>query len=237
MTVGPLIDPASVAVELLLVGVELLGQISLVASAGQERIAGTAPIVELVAAVIEIVRIAEETSVGGGHGFEAADHHGPALGGRFQAPFMDERLGHPGGVDVEPVEPRFEDIEGGVGGVDFDALILDKGADPQVSPPLENVDLDVLLALLGQDGELKARVLVEAKVVATAEMDLGPAPLGSHLVSLDEGQVDLAFFVAQVGGPLDVNVAVDVAEPGEAVGIEGLFLAGQPERNGNDECR
>jgi hypothetical protein len=199
------------------------------------RVPRTVPVVENVVTRVEVLRIPEKTAFGNRRGLLVPDERRPVLGGRLQAAFMDEDSGLAARRHIEAVQALFEDVERRVGGMDRHAFIDGEMAHSEVGASLEDMDLEALVPLLGELGEFHFGVGVEAKVVPAAEVDLGLAVLGPHLIALDEGQVDLALLIAQVGGPLDVDGAVDVAQPGETVGVIAFVLGQKAEGDGNDE--
>jgi hypothetical protein len=235
VAIRPFVDPLAVLVKLLFVIAHVGREVLPLAPFGQLDVAAAVPIVERVAAGKVIFRIAEKPAVGGGHGLLCLEEHGALLGRRFQTSFTDEDLGLPFGLDLEPVQAFLEDVERRIGGVDLDALIEGELAHPEIDAALRQVDLDALLPFRGQDGEFDLGVVVEAEIVPVPEMDLGLADLGPHLVSLDQGEVDLSLFESLVGGPLDVDRAVDKIQAGKAVRVESLVLGLEAEGDKNDE--
>jgi len=225
----------SVLVELLLVLLHLGGEVLLLAPRGELLVPAAVPVVEGVAAGVPIGGIAEQTAVDGRHGLLIPDEDGAVLGRGLQAPLAGRRLGFSGGVDVEAVEALLENIERRVGGMDLDALVQGEMAHPEIGAAFREVDLDALLPFRGQEDEFDLGVVIEAEIVPSAEVDLGLAALRSDLVSLNEGQVDLPLFVAQVRRPLDIDRPADIAEAGEAVGVISFVLGHEAEGDRNDE--
>ncbi len=157
--------------------------------------------------------------------------------------------------DVDAVDAAVEDVEGGVGGVELDALFLLQGADDEVDVTRPDADAGDVVVLLGQVEDVDLGVVVEPDVVALAEVDLGPAVGGADPVAFADGHVERAFLVAEVGSPLDEGLALDETQAGDGfVGIfrvldllsglraRGLSLLGvgasrnQEERSRDDEC-
>jgi hypothetical protein len=177
----------AVLVELFFIFFEVGGEVLPFAPLGELGVPGTVPVVETVLAGIEIFRVAGETAVGCRQAFLFVDHHRTVLAGRLQAALADEDLGFPVQFHVEPVEPFFENVERRVGGMDFDALVSGEITHPEIGASFGNMELDALVPFLGKDREFHLGVIGEAEVVAAAEMDLGLAGFGPHLVALDEG--------------------------------------------------
>jgi hypothetical protein len=224
VAVGPLVDPGAVLVELFLVLLDPGGEVLPFAPLGELGVAAAVPVVERVGRGVTVFGVVEEPALGGGQGLPVADEDRAVFRRGFQAALTDEDDGLPAGPDIEPVEARGEDVEGRVGGMELDALLLGEIAHPEIGAAARQDELDALLPFPGQDGELDLGVVVEAEIVAAAEVDLGLAALGPDAVSLDEGEIDLSLLVAQTRGPLDVDRAVDIAQTGIAVGIITFIL-------------
>jgi hypothetical protein len=214
----------AVPVELFFIFFEIGRQVLPFAPLGELGVPGTVPVVEAVGTGIGIFRVAGETAVRDRQGLLLPDHDRAVLAGRLQAALADENLGFPVQFHVEPVEPFFENIERCVWGMDFDALVSGEIAHPEVGASFGDMDLDALVPFLGKDREFHLGVVGEAEVVAAAEVDLGLAGFGPHLVALDKGEIHFALFIAQVGRPLDKDRAVDVAQAGITVGVESFVL-------------
>jgi hypothetical protein len=225
----------AVLVEFFFIFSEVGGEVLPFASLGQLGIPGAVPAVEVVVGGIGGFRIAGETAVGGRQAFLFTDHHRTVHAGRLEAPFADEDLGFPVESHVESIEPFFENVERRVGSMDFDTLVGSEIAHAEVGAAFIEMDLDVLVSFLRQDGKFHLGVIGEAEVVAAAEVDLSLAVLGSHFVALDEGEVHLPLLVAQVRCPLNKDRAVDVAQAGKAVGVEAFVLGHEAEGDRNDD--
>jgi hypothetical protein len=226
----------AVLFELLLVFLDLGREVALAALRHEQRVPRAVPGVETVLAGVVVFRIAEEPPVDGRDGLAFADEDRAGLDGGLETALTREGPGLAVGPDVDTVEPLLEDIERRIGSVDLDALVDGESAHPEVDAAFGEMEADALVPLGGQEGELDLGVIVEAEVVPLAEMDLGLAALGPHLVALDQGEIDLALLVAQVRRPLDVNGPVDVAQAGETVGEKAFILGLQAEGDRNDEC-
>jgi hypothetical protein len=235
VAIATLVDPSAVLVELLLVLLDLGREILPRAPGREQAVPRVVPILERVAAAGVVSGIVEELPGGGGHGFTRPDEDGAVLRGGLEAALADHGLGLLIEYDLEAVEPLLEDVKRGVGRMDLDALVRDKLAHPEIRAPLDEMEADALVALRRQDGEFDLGVGVETEIVPAPEMDLGLAALGPHRVALDQGEIDLALFVSQVRRPLDIDGAVDIAQAGEAVGIEPFVLGPEAEGDGDDD--
>jgi hypothetical protein len=111
--------------------------------------------------------------------------------------------------------------------MNFDAFLDLEPAHPEVDAPLEDMELDPVVSFPGQQGEFDLGVLADTEKVPMAEMDFGLTDLRPDLVSLDQGQVDLSLFVAEVRGSLDENVAADVIQAGETRGVVTFGILGR----------
>jgi hypothetical protein len=236
VAVGPFVDPVAVLVELFFVFSDFRGEVLPFAPGRKLGVAAAVPFVERVVAGIAVFRLAEEPAVGGRHGLLGLDEDGAFFGRGLEAAFTNENLGLSLEPDIEPVQPFLENVKRGVGGVDLDALFRGQGAHPEIGAAFREMDIDALIAFRGQDGEFDFSVVAETEIVAAAEMDLSLTALGPHLVSLNEGKIDLSLFIAQVRCPLDTDRAVDVAQAGKTVRIIPLVLGREAQGDRNDEC-
>jgi hypothetical protein len=222
VSIGLFIRPVTVLVELLFVVFKLGWQVAGGSPLGEQGVPRCVPLVERVGAGVIVDGVADEPSICGSKSLPAADDDRARLSGGLEAAFKDDELGLTVNADIKPVESFFEDIAGRVGSVDFDRLVAGERADPQVSAPFENVDLDPVIPFNGQQGEFNLGVVIEPQVVPAAEVDFGLSHARPKLVSADQGQVDFGLFRAEVRGPLDEDIPADIGQAGEARGIIAL---------------
>jgi hypothetical protein len=220
--IGLFVGPVAVLVELLFIVSEVGWQVAGGAPLGKQGVPGRVPLVERVRARVVVVGIADEPSVRGDERLPAANDDRALLSGGLEAAFKDDELGLTVDAHVEPVEAFLQDVAGRVGSMDLDRLVAGERADPQISAPFENMDLDPLIPLNGQEGEFNLGVVIEPQVVPAAEVDFGLSHACPELVSADQGQVDLGLFGAGVRGPLDEDVPADIGQAGKARGIIAL---------------
>jgi hypothetical protein len=235
VSVRPFIDPGSAPAEFILVIGEIGGKVPGVAPLCEEVVPGLVPLAELVDSSVEIGRLGEKPPVDRGDLFLGPDEEGPFLSGRFGGTFDDEELGLTIRPDIDSEKPFFQKIKRGVRGVDFDFLFVGERAHPQIDVAVEEMELDPVVALAGQQGEFHLGVLADPEEVLAAEMDLGLSDLRADLVSLDEGEIELSFFISEVRGPLDEDIAADIVQPGETVGIITVVILGCARGRDNEE--
>jgi hypothetical protein len=227
------IDPVAAPVEFLLVVVEIGREVPGIAPLGEKVVPGSVPLVEFVGTHQEPVRLPGEAAVDRGDLFLRPDEEGSFLSGRFGGSLEDEKLGFLPRPDVDPVEPHVEEIKRGVGSVNFDAFFDLEPVHPEVNASLEDMKLDPVVTFSGQQGEFDLGILADTEKVPVAEMNLGLADLRPDLVSLDQSQVDLSLFIAEVRGSLDENIATDVIQAGETRGVVAFGILGRAP--GHDE--
>jgi hypothetical protein len=229
----------AVLVELLFVVAEIGGQMPGRAPLGEQGVPGLVPLVESVGTGIVFAGVADKTAVRGDERLPAMNDDGAFLSGGLQAAFEGDDLGLFVGAHVEPVEAFLQDVRGRVGSMDLDRLIASERADPEVGAPFENMKLDPVIPLDGQEGKFHLGVVVQPEVIPAAEMDFGLTGPGPELVPQDQGQVHLGLLRAEVRGPLDEDVAAHISDAGEARGIVAVRrrvrLGAQAKRNGNEE--
>jgi hypothetical protein len=219
VAVGLLVGPAAVLIEFLLILVEVGRKAAGRAPLGEQRVPRLVPLVEGVGAGIGLSGVAEQVAVCGDERLTGVDHDGAGLACGLEAALDDQDFGLALGGNVEPIKAFFQDIVRRVGRMDLDAFLTRHGADPQVRAAFEDMDLDPVVALGGQDGKLDLAVFSQPEVIPAAEMDFGLTFAGPQLVALDQNQVDLSPFGAEVRRPLDEDIAVDVVHTGEARGV------------------
>jgi hypothetical protein len=215
--VGLFIDPAAIIAQFFLVFGDVGRQVSGGAPPDEEVVPGFVPLGEAVGPGVEVFRVGEKLSAGGGELFPGLDHDGTPFAGRFGGPFMDEDPGLVAGVNLETVEAFLEDVERGVRRVDLDALLFSEGTDAQIGAAFQEMDLDPALAFTWKDGEFHLREGVDPEVVPPAELDLSLSVLGQELVALDQRQVDLGRFGSEVRCPLDGHLAPDIVQARDAI--------------------
>jgi len=81
------------------------------------------------------------------------------------------------------------------------------------------VQLGQVAVAAGEVHHINQGVVVQAKIVSPAELDLGPAFSCPELVARDDDKVHLTLFVAKILSPLDIDVAVDIAQTGIAAAV------------------
>jgi hypothetical protein len=109
---------------------------------------------------------------------------------------MDEDLGLAVCPDVEPVKAFLQDVIGSIGAVDLDTLCGRQRTNAKISMPLEDMDLDPVIPLLGQDDKFDLGIIVEAEIVPPTELDFGLAVPCPELIACDKRQIQVAFLVA-----------------------------------------
>jgi hypothetical protein len=177
------------------------------------------PTVKAVHRGIERLRIGLELSVRGDESLIRLDDHGTAFAGGLGRTFVDEDLGRIALADVEAVESLFEDIEGGVGCVDLDALLPFEGRHTEVGLTGPDVDLDMAVAPPGKGRELGLTRHAKPEEVPPPELDLSLAVPGHELITLRDGEVHLTGLRPELRSPIDRDCALDVAQPGVALVI------------------
>jgi hypothetical protein len=120
--------------------------------------------------------------------------------------------------------------------VDLVALLDVQGGDPKIHAAAQDVELGGQPAAIGKGGHFDLGVVVEAQVVAEPELDFQPAAPRAQLVAFDDDQVDLPLLVAEVLGPLDVDVALNVAHPRVAPVVITGGLSERGERQDDGCC-
>jgi hypothetical protein len=109
--------------------------------------------------------------------------------------------------------------------MDLDALLAGQVGYLEIDIPGPDPDPDRVVALLREVQEVDLGLVVEADVVAAAEVDLGPSVGRPESVALGDGGVDDAFLVADVRRPLDERAPGEVAQAGHGIVRVGhLFL-------------
>jgi len=226
VAIGRFVHPAAVVLELVPVlgdgGRQVGGRRLSVA----KRIARFIPAVEAVHRGAEGFGVGPEFPVRGDEPLVRPDDRGAALSGGLGRALMDQDLGGTAFADLEAVEPRFEDIEGGVGGVDLDALIRFEGRHPEEGLPGPDVDLEGIVAPQGKGGELGFAQNAEPEEVAPSELDFGLAVPGHELVPLRNKEVHLGRLRPELRSPVEGGLALDVAQPGIAL-VGGLVRLGK----------
>jgi len=220
--VGLFVGPVAVLVELLFIVSEVGRQVAAGAPLGEQGVPGRVPLVERVGPGVGVAGVADETSVRGDERLPAVDDDRALLSGGLKAAFKDDELGLTVDAHIEPVQAFLQDVAGRVGSMDFDRLVTGERANPQISAPFENVDLDPVIPLNGQEGEFDLGVVIEPQVVPAAEVDFGLSHARPELVPADQGQVHFGLFRAEVRGFLDEDVPADIGQAGEARGIIAL---------------
>jgi hypothetical protein len=232
--VGLFIDPAAIIAQFFLVFGDVGRQVSGGAPPGEEGVPGFVPLVEAVGPGVEAFRAGEELSACGSELFHGPDQDGTPFAGRFGGPLVDEDLGLVAGVNLETVKAFFEDVEGGVRRVDFDALLFFEGTDAQIGASFQEMDFDPALAFTWKDGEFHPSEGVDPEVVPPAELDLGLPVHGQELVADDQGQINLGLFCPKVGSPLDRNLAPDIVQARKTV-IRIVVRFRRREKRGQNE--
>jgi hypothetical protein len=204
---------------------------------GHEVVARLVPDVEIVAPGPQADRPGGDPAVRGDDRFSILDEDRAFFAGRLGLAAEDAELGLLVASVVHPIKPFIEDVKRGVGGMDLDILLPVEAADAEKQAPGEEVELRRVIFLSGQADHVDLGVPVEAKEIAPAELDFGPAVAGPDLVSLDDDQVDFTLFEAEVLGPLDVHVALDVAQARVAAVVVSLGLAENESGDRHDQGR
>jgi hypothetical protein len=150
---------------------------------------------------------------------------------------MDEDLSSVAGADVKAIEPLLEDIEGGVGRVDLDALLPLEGRHAEVGQTGPDVDPDRTVAPPGKGRELGLARHAEPEEVAPPELDLGLAVRGHELIALRDGEIHLGGLLPEVRAPVNGDFAPDIAQPGVALVIGLVRLGGGHERSQRHDGR
>jgi len=237
VTVRVFVGPTPVVVELGLVVGVFGRQIGPAHPASVEVVAGAVPGSEVVVPGPEGHRRSREPAVRGDDHLALLDEDRAVLGGRFGLAAIDHELGLHIADDVDAVEPFVEDIERGVRRVDLEILLPVEGSDPDEDLPGEEMELGGLGIAAREGDEFDERLGVEAEVVSSSKLDLDPAVAGPDLVALDEDKVQLALLVAEVLGALNVNVALDVAEPDVAPVVIAFRLTKGQDGKADDQDR
>jgi hypothetical protein len=110
VAVGPFIGPRAVVGQLVLIVIELGGQIPFGGIASLDGIPVFVPSVEIVPSVSE-ARLRAELPIGGHQPLPAADELGTAFAGRLRRTFKHRDLGFGVASGIEPVEALFQDVE------------------------------------------------------------------------------------------------------------------------------
>jgi hypothetical protein len=133
--------------------------------------------------------------------------------------------------DIDPVEPRLEDIKRSVGGMDLEIPFAVRCLDPEIKAAGEKMKVGRILVLAGKGHDVDLGESVEAEEILAAELELGAAVLGPDFVAFDDNQVHFGLFIAHVLTALDENIALDIAHPDIAAVVVALRLAGSRERD------
>jgi len=229
IAVGSLIGPRAVVSQFALVVIELRRQIALGNVLGLDGIPVFVPVVEIVLSIRE-VRLGPKLTVRGHKSLPAADELGAGLAGRFHRAFEDRELGLSIASGVEAIQAFFQDVERGIGSMDFKTLLFLEQADPEVDISAQQMEPDPVVTAPRQVGEFNEGAVIDTEIVLPSETDLRPAALGFDLVSLDYGHVGHARFRSEVAGPLDDDIALDIGQPDKAPAVVILVLGESEER-------
>jgi hypothetical protein len=206
--------PPAVVVELVFVLGNGGGQVGGRRPSVEEPVARLVPAVEPIHRGPEGLGVGSDLPVRGDEPFIRPDDHGATLAGRLGRALVDKDLGRVALADVEAIKPLFEDVERSVGGVDFDALLPFEGRHPEVGLAGPEMDLDVVVAQLGEGRELGLARNAEPEEVPPPELDLCLAVRGHELIALRNGEIDLGRLRPELRSPLDGDFALDEGQPG-----------------------
>ncbi len=101
--------------------------------------------------------------------------------------------------------------------MDLDSLLFIQGNDAQIGAAIQEMDFDPAVNFAGKEGEFHLSEGVEPEVVPPAELDFGLSVHGQELVAHNKRKVHFGRFGPQVRCPLDGNLALNIAQPREAV--------------------
>ncbi len=161
----------------------------------------------------------------------AADQDRTVLARNFGPAAINAEVGFFVLPDIDPVEPRLEDIKRGVRGMDLEIPFAVRCLDPEIKAAGEKMEVGRILVLAGKGRDVDLGEAVEAEEILPAELELGAAVLGPNFVAIDDDQVHFALFIAHILAALDENIALDIAHPDIAAVVVALGLAGSRERD------
>jgi hypothetical protein len=119
--------------------------------------------------------------------------------------------------------------------------------DLEVFLPVQVVDSDIDAAghevQFGQVGvaagkvdQIDQGVAVQAEIVSPAELDFRSAFPCPELIAGDDDKVHFTLFVAKILGPLDIDVALDIAQTGITAAVVAFLLAEREKGENQNRC-
>ncbi len=231
--VGLVAPPAVVRQLIIIVGISR-GQISPAQAPGVQCVARFVPRLKIVPAGEQAGRPSAPPASGGRDRFPRADKNGSVLAGRFGLAAVHGELRAAVRGDVQPVQAGLKDVKRRVGRMDLEISLSVHVPDAEKDAALEKVDLGRVAVPAGKPGDVDLGLPIKAQDVAPAELDFRPAFPCSELVAFDDDEVHLAELVTEVLSALEINVALDVAQPGEAPVVVALGLSESQERKRRD---
>jgi hypothetical protein len=237
VAIGSFVGPAAVGRQFVLVIIVVLGKVGLWQAPGVDRVAAGVPVVEIVAPGYERAGGREEAAVGGRDLFAVPDEDRALFGGRFGRAAVNSEFGFLVVKDIDSVQTFLHQIERSVGGMDLEVFLAVQVGDSDIDAAGNEVQLSQVALAAGEVHYIDQGVAVEAEIVSPAELNFRSALPCPELVAGDDDKVHFSLFVAKILGPLDIDIALDIAQTGITAAVEAFLLAECEKGENHNQCR
>jgi len=98
-------------------------------------------------------------------------------------------------------------------------LLMFQEIHSQVHTSGEHIELDQVIALRGQSGEIDMGVSIDPEIVFSAKMNFCPSVSGSELVIHDDRKIDRTLLISHIRRSLYEHIACYITHPRKAIVI------------------
>jgi hypothetical protein len=117
--------------------------------------------------------------------------------------------------------------------MNFEILLAVERVNSQINAAGQQMELGRISVIRGEVHDVNLGILIQAQVIAPAQLDFDATVFGPHFVAFDDNEVDFALLIAQILAPLDIDIALDIAYAGITAAVVALGIA-ESEKGEND---